>query len=127
MSTSIYPILSYANCLCLGIDKELGSSRLISEERKDSIKVGYKNIVREALRKRVDLLRDNKLPDYHYDAGVILRHKKNELLYVLEQKEYKCCSDRYNNFTFRSPKCLKKMINNDDLLCNECDDILIKL
>ena len=50
MSTSIYPILSYANCLCLGIDKELGSSRLISEERKDSIKVGYKNIVRERLK-----------------------------------------------------------------------------
>ena len=23
--------------------------------------------VREGLRKRVDLLRDNKLPDYHYD------------------------------------------------------------
>ena len=38
--------------------------------------VGCENLVREVSRKRVDLLRDNKLLDYHYDAGVILIHKK---------------------------------------------------
>ena len=90
--------------------------------------VGCENLVREALRKYVDLLRDNKLPNYHYDAGVILSHqKKDELLYVLEQKEFKFGSDRYNNFCFRSPKCLKQIKNNDDLLCNKCDDIVLKL
>ena len=49
---------------------------MISEERQNNIMIGYGNLVREALRKRVDLLRDNKLPYYHYDAGVILSHQK---------------------------------------------------
>ena len=45
----------------------------------------------------------------------------------MEQKKFKFGSDRYNNFCFRSPKCLKQIKNNDDLLCNECDEILLKL
>ena len=45
----------------------------------------------------------------------------------MEQKEFKFCSDRYNNLCFRSPKCLKQTKNNDDLLCKECDDIVLKL
>ena len=72
------------------------------------------------MRKRVDLIRDDKLPDYHYDAGVIVSHqKKDELIYVLEQKDFKFCSDPYNNFTFHSPKSLNQMISKDYLLCNE--------
>ena len=45
-------------------------------ERKNNVTVGFENLVREAQRKRVDLIRDDKLPDYHYDADVILSHQK---------------------------------------------------
>ena len=74
MTSSVYSISSDANFLCLGIVKKLLTSNLL--ERKSNVTVGFENLVREALRKRVDLIRDDKLPDYHYDAGVILSHKK---------------------------------------------------
>ena len=63
----------------------------------------------------------------NYQIIIIKSSKKDELIYVLEQKEFKFCSDRYNNLCFRSPKYLKQTKNNDDLLCNECDDIVLKL
>ena len=57
------------------IDKQFYSSNLL--ERKNNVTVGFENLVKEALRKRVDLIRDDKLLDYCYDAGVILSHQKN--------------------------------------------------
>ena len=75
-------------------------------------------MVRETIRNRSNILRDNKFPIHHYDAGVVLSNQtKNELLYLLENE-----NDRYNNFIFRSPNCVD-VINEDAVICLNCDKV----
>ena len=51
MTSSVYSILSDVNFSCLGIDKKFCSSNLL--ERKNNVTVGFENLEREALRKRI--------------------------------------------------------------------------
>ena len=123
LSSKIYSIPPCKSYTCLGLDRLFCSINIKTMKKKLSIMIGFENLVRESIRNRSNILRDNIFPIHHYNVGVVLSHQtKNELLYLLEEKDIKNENDRYNNFIFRSPNCVD-VTNEDDVICLNCDKV----
>ena len=69
---------------CLGLDQTMVLSRTTKE--RDKMYIGYGNLVREALRWRADLLRDDVQPSLWKHRGVIIsKQNKISCLFVLNK------------------------------------------
>ena len=107
LSSHYYSIPSSKSCTCLGLDKLFCSININAIEKKLSMLIGFENLVRESTRNRSNILRDNKFLTHHHDVGDVLSYQtKNELLYLLEEKDIKNENNRYSNLLFRSPNCI---------------------
>ena len=82
---------------CYGLDRAFLLSK--ARGRKDDIFEGFTNTVREAGRKRWDLIRDNNLPEFHRNNGIIMNKNSNECIYTLHERSSKC-DDIMSNFFF---------------------------
>ena len=68
-----------------------------SDDNKVSIMNGYNHIVRQALRKRADIICNNTYNNYHRELGVIISGKKE--IFVLKEHDHLWFdANTYNNF-----------------------------
>ena len=116
------PYPSYS--CCIGINCHDLCSRTLSEENKKSVTDGYAHLIREALRKRADLLRDNILRKYHRERGVLVN--KNEVFVLKEIDRVWFDPKSYNNFYFVSGQC-RETINDGKIVCAKCEALSDRL
>lgn len=70
---------------CYGIDIALCKSESLSW--KSVIVDGFKNLIRQAMRSRADLLRENVLPDYHFQTGIVINKQgKSKPVFILRER-----------------------------------------
>ena len=125
-SIRFYPLDKNQKAKCLGIDKVLCMEH--SKKRRGDVSIGYGNLVREALRRRADLLREDELPEYHDEVGVVTNlQKKDAVHFVLKEKTCKDKNDRYTNFYFVSPCCQENIDDEGLISCSSCNSLLPKV
>ena len=93
-------------------------------KERDKMYIGYGNLVREALRRRADLLRDDVCPVLWKHPGVVMsKQNKTSCLFVLhENTSYQTENiGHYKPFYFSPPSCKNIVTNSSDLLCSNCD------
>ena len=110
---------------CLGIDQMM----TIFYTQKDQTKmcIGFGNLVRQSIRKRADLLRENELPILQKYTGVVIsKQDPSKCNFTLHDTH--CCNpnERYKKFAFFSPDC-SDTVHGNELLCTKCMNSVLKL
>ena len=106
---------------CFGINLPYLKENTLAKSY-DVIDQGYESVIREAIHRRGDIIRDMTHNNYFKESGVILNKTNQKVILVLQEQPflYKVSKVR-DGFFFKSPKCDGQLKNGYTILCNNCE------
>jgi len=110
-------LFSTSDMKCMGLPLSFISAL---SPNKDVMAIGYNNIIREAMRKRIDLIRDGIHPDLHHHHGVVLHKNNNALCFFILDRIIGSKDEFYNSMFFRTYECDPNSMSNDSIQCSSC-------
>ena len=106
---------------CFGINLPYLKENTLAKSY-DVIDQGYESVIREAIHRRGDIIRDMTHNNYFKEPGVILNKTNQKVVLVLQEQTFlHKVSKVRDGFFFKSPKCDGQLKNGYTILCNNCE------